>query len=244
MCRMLGIISRKVVPSSYLRDFRVLAEKGKVPRAATPGHRDGWGIVYYDGRKPMYLGRQATNAMEDERYEKACENLDKLQIFGVLLAHLRKRSVGSATIENTSPFISGTWCFAHNGTIRNFLAEVEGEREDMTDSERFFRLLLQENKRTEGIIEETIGPVIKRVVGLYEYSSLTFLLSDGDGLYAYRDFSDTKMEDYYGLMYAKTGDMVIFTQEPLWKKDWVDVPNKCLVSVNKELRIKSRKFGK
>lgn len=86
----------------------------------------------------MYLGRHPKNAMKDQRYEEACENLDKWQGSGVLLAHLRKRSVGSATLENTSPFTSENWCFAHNGTIRNFFVEVEGERQDMTDSERFF----------------------------------------------------------------------------------------------------------
>lgn len=244
MCRMLGIISRKPVPSSYLRDFRVLAEKGKVPEGATPGHKDGWGIVYYDGRRPRYLGRQPTNAMEDERYEKVCEDLDKLQSSGVLLAHLRKRSVGSATLDNTSPFVSGNWGFAHNGTIRDFVAEAEGEREDMTDSERFFRLLLRENERAGGVIEEAIGRVVDRVADVYDYSSLTFLLSDGDSLYAYTDVSDIAMEDYYRLMYAKDGDMVVFTQEPIWKKKWVDVPNRCLVSVNKELRIKSTWFRK
>ena len=236
---MLGIISRKPVSSSYLRDFRVLAEKGKVPKEAEPGHKDGWGIVYHDGRRPEYLGRQPTDAMEDERYGKACEDLDKLQLSGVLLAHLRKRSVGSVTLENTSPFISGNWCFAHNGTIRDFFAEVEGAREDMTDSERFFRLLLRENERTGGLIQETIGRVVDRVVDLYDYSSLTFLLSDGDSLYAYAVVSDVVMKDYYNLMYAKTNGMVIFTQEPIWKEKWVDVPDKCLVSVNKELQITS-----
>ena len=240
---MLGIISRKPVSSSYLRDFRVLAEKGKVPRGRNPGHKDGWGIVYYDGEMPRYLGRRPTDAMEDERYRDACENLDELQISGVLLAHLRKRSVGSAMLENTSPFSSETWCFAHNGTIRNFFVKVEGERGDMTDSERFFLLLLQENERTESTVEETIRRVVDRVAGLYEYSSLTFLLSDGDSLYAYRDVSDREMETYYRLMYAKNGDMMIFTQEPIWKKKWVDVPNKCLVSVNRELRIRSTEFG-
>ena len=79
----------------------------------------------------------------------------------------------------------------------------------MTDSERFFRLLLQENERTGVVIEETIGRVVDRVAGVYNYSSLTFLLSDGDSLYAYADVSDIGMEDYYRLTYAKNDDMVI-----------------------------------
>ncbi|MFQ5758165.1 MAG: class II glutamine amidotransferase [Candidatus Bathyarchaeia archaeon] len=151
--------------------------------------------------------------------------------------------MGSATLDNTSPFMCENWCFAHNGTIRDFFPKVEGEREDMTDSERFFWLLLQENERTRGVMEETIGRVVDKVAGVYDYSSLTFLLSDGDSLYAYADVSDVGMEDYYRLMYAKNGDMVIFTQEPIWKKDWISVPNKCLVRVNKELRMRFTEFG-
>lgn len=80
---MLGIISRKPIPSKYLRDFRVLAEIGKVPKGAKePGHKDGWGIVYYDGEAPMYLGVQPSNALQDEKYDVAMEKFEELNFRG------------------------------------------------------------------------------------------------------------------------------------------------------------------
>lgn len=61
--------------------------------------------MYFDGGVPVFLDIQPTNAFEDERYAAALERLEKLQISGVLLAHLRKRSVGTVSLENTLPFI-------------------------------------------------------------------------------------------------------------------------------------------
>ena len=240
MCRMLGIISRKPIPSKYLRDFRVLAEVGKVPKGAKePGHKDGWGIVYYDGEAPMYLGVQPSNALQDEKYDVAMEKLEETKMPGVLIAHLRKRSVGTVSLENTLPFINGKWCFAHNGTIYNF----HREGEDATDSKRFFRSLIQEMESSNNGLEDAIRRVVTDIRTNYKYSSLTFLLSDGNKLYAYRDFSRPKDEDYYGLMYAEDDQMVLFTQERMWQKDWTTVSNKCLVVVDKELGIKHFKFN-
>ena len=239
MCRMLGMVSRKPIPSMYLRDFRILAEKGKVLHGMRPGHRDGWGIVYFDNGAPKYLDRRPTNAIKDERYDLALKQIDELGISGVLLAHLRKRSVGRVALENTLPFIIGKWCFTHNGTIYDFHVRVEDEGKSATDSKRFFRLLVKDIETSGDGVEDVISRVVADIKRGYRYSSLTFLLSDGTNLYAYRDISETKKEDYYGLMYAKDDQMVIFTQEPIWKKDWEIVSNRCLVICDKELRIKS-----
>ena len=238
MCRMLGIVSREPIPSMYLRDFRILAEKGKVPNGMKPRHKDGWGIAYFDDGAPKYLDRRPTNALEDERYDSALKRIDELGISGVLLAHLRKRSVGRIALENTLPFIIGKWCFVHNGTIYDFNVSVEGEAKDATDSKRFLRLLVREIENSDGGVKDAVSRVVSDIRRAYRYSSLTFLLSDGTRIYAYRDFSEAKNADFYGLMYAKDNQMVIFTQEPLWKKSWEIVSNRCLVICDKELRIK------
>ena len=241
---MLGIVSKKPISACYLRAFRALAGIGKVPKGAKErGHKDGWGIAYFDGKAPVYLDIQPTNAFEDERYAAALERLDKLQVSGVLLAHFRKRSVGAVSLENTLPFIRGKWCFAHNGTIYNFRVRVRGEREGATDSKRFFRLLIREIEKGYDEVEEAIERVVTGIRNAYKYSSLTFLLSDGIQLYAYREYSEAKNEDYYGLMYAKDGQTVLFAQEPIWEKDWIVISNGCLVVVDKELRIKHVEFG-
>lgn len=123
-----------------------------------------WGIVYFDDEVPIYLGIQPTNALEDERYDRALERLEILRISGVLLAHLRKRSVGAVSLENTLPFIRRKWCFAHNGAIYDF--HVEWEREGATDSKRFFRLLVREIENDYSRVEDTIGRVVTDIRGL------------------------------------------------------------------------------
>lgn len=198
--------------------------------------------MYFDGGVPVFLDIQPTNAFEDERYAAALERLEKLQISGVLLAHLRKRSVGTVSLENTLPFIQKKWSFAHNGTIYDFHANVEGERKDATDSKRFFRLLIQEIEIGCNEVEDAIERVVAGIRNAYKYSSLTFLMSDGAKLYAYRDFSQAKSEDYYGLMYVKDNGMMLFTQEPTWEKDWITVSNRCLLVVDKELRTRNIEF--
>lgn len=245
LCRMLGIISREPIPSRYLCDFRELAKIGKVPKGARePGHKDGWGIVYYDAGMPKYLGIQPTNALEDKKYDTALGKLEELQISGALVAHLRKRSVGTVCLENTLPFVRRRWCFAHNGTIYNFHIEVEGEKKDATDSKRLFQMLIQEIESSGNGFEDAIERVVAGIRTNYKYTSLTFLLSNGTKLYAYRDFSGPEDEDYYGLMYAKDDQMVLFIQEPIWDKDWTIVSNKSLVVVDKELGIKHYKFNR
>jgi len=240
---MLGIVSRKSIPACYLRDFRKLANIGKVPKGAKePGHKDGWGIACFDGGVPIYLGIEPTNAFKDERYDKALRKLEKSQISGVLLAHLRKRSVGAVSLENTLPFIQGQLAFAHNGTIYDFNVKVEDEGKDTSDSKRFFRLLIQEIENSCNRVEDAIERVVTTIRKTYRYSSLTFLLSDGTKLYAYRDYSQVKNGGYYGLMYTKNAHILLLTQEPIWEKDWTIVSNRCLVVVDKELRTKCIEF--
>jgi len=238
LCRMLGIVSSKPIPSCYLRDFQALAHIGRVFEGAKDaGHKDGWGITYFDKGIPTYLDRQPTDALKDERYAVALEKMESLQISGVVLAHLRRRSVGTVSMENTLPFTHGTWAFAHNGTIFDFDAKIEGEREDVTDSKRFFQLLVREIETGNSRVEEAIGRVVNNIRNTCRHSSLTFLLSNGAKLYAYRDFAEAKNEGYYSLMYAKEDGMVLFSQEPTWRKDWFTVSNRCLVIVDEDLRI-------
>lgn len=92
------------------------------------GHKDGWGIVHFDRGMPIYLDRQPTDAFQDKRYVEALERMNSLLVSGVLLAHLRRRSVGAVSMENTLPFIHKVWAFVQNGTVYNLDAEIERER--------------------------------------------------------------------------------------------------------------------
>lgn len=240
MCRMLAIMSKRPISSSFLHDLRLLAEKGDVlPIAKEPGHKDGWGIVGYQQRTPILLGRQPTNAMKDSKYEEACERLDQLRLTGSLMAHLRKASKGKKSQENTAPFIRDEWCFEHNGTIKDIDIRVEDLKGD-TDSERFFLLLLRRIMGNSTSIEKAIEKIVHEIRYRYEYSSLTFLLSNDTRIYAYREYSNPRDSRYYNLMYAIDRDIVLISQQKVWYRDWVTIPNKTLITVMKNLKVCSR----
>lgn len=242
MCRMLAIMSKRPISSSFIHDFRLLTEKGDVlPIAKEPGHKDGWGIVGYQQHTPILLGRQPMNAMKDSKYEEACERLDQLRLTGSLMAHLRKASKGKKSQENTAPFVRDEWCFGHNGTIPDLDTNIKDLRGD-TDSEAFFLLLLKKIVGNGASIEKAIDEVVHEVRHKYGYSSLTFLLSNGTRIYAYREYSDPRNSWYYNLMYAVDKDMVLISQQKIWYRDWVTIPNKTLVTVMKNLRICSRRI--
>lgn len=243
MCRMLAIMSKNQIPASFLRDFKPLAEKGNVLSGAEPGHKDGWGIVGYEKHAAIYLDRQPSNAMEGSRYDDALKLLNRLRLKGPLLAHLRKASpeYKQQTLENTAPFVRGKWSFAHNGTIPEFKEEVTGMK-GTTDSEKLFLLLLAEIESGGNRIEKAIEITIRRVRDAYDYSSLTFLLSDGTRVYAYREFSNRENSEYYNLMSASHNDLVIISQQAIWAKEWVTIPNRTLITVMNNLRVCSRRI--
>lgn len=232
-------MSRKRISPSFLQDFRLLAEKGDILPKAKPGHKDGWGIVGYQNHTPIRLGRRPKNAMKDPEYGEACERLDQLELTGSLMAHIRKASKGRVSWENTAPFIRDEWCFGHNGTIKDYNISIKGLEGD-TDSERFFLRLIRRIADNNTSIEKAIEKVVREIRHSYEYSSLTFLLSNGARIYGYREYSDPRESWYYNLMYALDKESVLISQQKVWYRDWVTIPNKTLVTVFKNLKVCSK----
>ena len=234
LCRVLGVVSKEGFSQKYMAEFRNLAENGKVRRGAEPGHKDGWGIVLYDGRTPKYLAREPKSASADPKYLEVSEQLAKVQE-GVLLAHLRKatRNGGPPSVENTHPFVNGRWAFAHNGGIRRFNIKPRG-LQGATDSERFFRLLTNRIEKSASF-EDALAWAVSFVRRNFNYSSLNFVLSDGNVLYAYRDCNEA--ENYYTMLYKHSKKEVVVSQEPLAGGGWKSIPNRNLAVVRKDLSV-------
>lgn len=235
MCRLLAIKTIEGFSPQYLEAFRKLAESGKVRHGAEPGHNDGWGIVLYDGKKPRYLGREPRSASNDPKYLEAMQTLANYAKPGTMIAHLRKagRNGGSPSVKNTHPFIQDQWAFAHNGGITRFTIWPRG-LQGVTDSERFFRLLITRVEKS-GTFEEALRWSVSFVKRNFEYSSLNSIVSEGNTLYAYRDCNED--EDYYSLLYRKQGKGLVFSQEPLDDKVWHAVPNGYLAVVTDDIDI-------
>ncbi len=234
-------------PSDALREFRILADKGNVPRGASPGHKNGWGITCYADGSLKELGRQPTNAMTDELYQTASNEAARIKP-QILIAHLRKPSPGIDTIslENTQPLQRDSWTFAHNGTIwsPNFR-----RKNGQSDSIVFFEKLLEntQNKSESHKLHERIANSVMQLrQNLLDnpdsngktYSSITFILSDGKSLYVLRDFKEEKEENYYTMYYLQSTDCVLFCQQQITPGDWKLLGNRNLAVVDPKNDLK------
>jgi glutamine amidotransferase len=158
-------------------------------------HRDGWGIGVYNQSIGWSIQRGTICAHDDgEFHDVAAGSRGE-----VLVAHVRKRTVGPVTLENTHPFRDGRWVFAHNGTLEDLdwvRSETPRERLEAvrgtTDSELLFAFLLSRLDRhaahdggptaTDRALVAALGELVRRPT----LGACTFLLSDGQKLYAHR----------------------------------------------------------
>lgn len=143
------------------RLFALIAEHSKSPelpdlmvpfRAQARYHPHGWGIGWYFNGG-VQVEKAPTAANEDPRFVTTCMSTDS----NIVIAHLRKGSVGGYTPENTHPFSYGEFIFAHNGTVHPkwpFLdmlpPEYRGRLLGQTDSEQLFHWLLYQIDKRRG----------------------------------------------------------------------------------------------
>jgi len=111
-------------------------------------HGHGWGVAEHPNGVP-FVEKQAWAAYHGEHFKKTAARVYSKNV----IAHVRRATVGPPSIENTHPFVHGTWLFAHNGTIPYFdqvreplLAALDPlhrtEIKGSTDSEHIFRYLM------------------------------------------------------------------------------------------------------
>ena len=226
---MLGIMPEagSAIDFEIVKSFRSLASCGMVSPGSRPGHSDGWGMVVWKNGQPEYLGREPTDAFADPKYEDACRIGLATQPGSPLIAHLRKASVGLKIRENTHPFLIGDWAFAHNGTIRKLNLRYT------TDSLWFFQGLMKEYEKNGGDIIVSIRRSAASVHQIFPYTSLTFLISDGRSMYAYRDSS--RNPAYYAVYYARKPHSVVVAQEKFFDAEWHELPNHSLLSIDSQL---------
>ena len=241
LCRMIAVYGVQDRQSLLLTAFKQLSETGVVPEGMPAGHKDGWGLIAYDGNTPRYLGRKPTDPMNGSDYERAVDVISKTRP-QIILGHLRKASCGSNSIENTQPFIRSQWSFAHNGTVWSpGLNRVGTEN----DSAAYFGILLDglPTSDIENALAERVKKLRSDVTSQKDnsdqtYSSLTSLLSDGRSIYAVRDFANDSDRNYYTLYYSLLSEGIVFSQEKIIDSSWEEIPNKTLVTFHPGERVK------
>jgi predicted glutamine amidotransferase len=192
MCRLLGIVSSKP------RNFgRCLREAPRSLAALGREHADGWGIAVHEAASGWSIAKRASGADGDPEYEAAASQARG----SLLVAHVRRRTVGGLSLQNTHPFRHGDWVFAHNGTIERLselhdaigegsVTPIHGE----TDSEVLFAFLMAKlgsqpgglQARTRFVTEMVLARAVEDLASIDGLGSATFILSDPGALYAYR----------------------------------------------------------
>src|SRR5512135_1257477 len=104
MCRMFGMVAARPVPvRELLRD----APRGL--RALSLEHADGWGVAVHGGGGWL-VHRGTSCAARCERYDQVSASVEAR----LVIAHVRKRTVGEVSLANTHPFQRDRLVFAHN----------------------------------------------------------------------------------------------------------------------------------
>ncbi|HMV70645.1 MAG TPA: class II glutamine amidotransferase [Pseudomonadales bacterium] len=162
-------------------------------------HAHGWGVAEYTHRGPV-VERQAWAAYDGERFSQRVARIRSRAV----VAHVRRATVGSLSVDNTHPFRHGRFTFAHNGTLPAFdrlkprLLAATSQRHrsaicGQTDSEHLFHYLLSRWSRERSTdllatIRDGIAQVLDWCHELAPGSpiGLNVLLTDGEQMVASR----------------------------------------------------------
>lgn len=149
MCRLFGFVANAPtrVECSLVHSVNSLVAQSAHDMVGKQ-HEHGWGVAEYPDGVPI-LEKQAWAAYHGEHFKKAAARV----YAKIVIAHVRRATVGTPEVDNTHPFTHGRWAFAHNGTVPNFdqvrdilLDDIDPlhrtEIRGTTDSEHVFRYLL------------------------------------------------------------------------------------------------------
>jgi predicted glutamine amidotransferase len=219
MGRLLGFVGPPpLAPRAFLQDFYGLGE---------PHYPHGWGISGFNIGRAVYFGRspQPVHA-SPALYDAAVQKAEKSNT-SILVAHFRKAADDTSDISRVHPFHHRDWVFAHDGSIAKpgDLSLVDTAPQGQTDSERMLHWLLERiipaDEPTPALIEG-----LRELRSSMDFTSLTFLLTDGMQLWAYREAKS----DRTTLFWAEENGKFMVCSEPLAPTSrWNDVPQKNLI---------------
>jgi len=217
MCRIFGCVAAEPVSVRH----ELLDAPNPLIRQSEH-HDSGWGLAAYGepGEEPTLL-RAPEAAHAGGAFARATEI--RARIFNV---HVRRATMGGLSPENTHPFVIGRHSFGHNGTIIDYpLLGVTGARGD-TDSEHFFRLLM--DRLDERDLAGSLRDALAEVVEVSPFSGLNFLLCDGRRLLAYR----LGLFDLF--WQARPGQLVVSSERLTDDSSWRAVGQDVLLTLDAE----------
>ncbi len=245
MCRMMGVVSQGPVYYDLFEEFADLATMGMCPLGAPDerGHKDGWGLVCFRNGALTIQMKDVGSAPDASKYYGTAWKIAKLNIERaagqnlIVLGHLRRASSKARVAQKWShPFVAEkdgrTWAFQHNGSL---VKELPGE--ERVDSQILFDLLLETlDDGDHAAVAQATKAARERAITEYEgFTSLNFMLTDGQALHVYRDFQSNGQ--YYTLYLDNLGEMTVVVSEPILAMKAEPVPRGVLQTVTGDLKV-------
>ena len=215
MCELMGMSSNQLTNVNL--SLTTLAKRGEYPRL----HGDGWGVAFYENGGDVRLIKDAGEAKNSPWVEFIKSQEIRSQ---VIIAHIRKSTMGEVSYRNTHPFIrelnGRMHTFAHNGTLQTLKGNPHYKTLNYipvgnTDSELAFCVLMEKMKVLWG--EYTSNPPIEKRLEIFkgfcaemrELGPSNFLYTDGDTLFAHGHHRHNPVTDkieWPGLNYLHCSD--------------------------------------
>ncbi|RXJ71460.1 class II glutamine amidotransferase [Veronia nyctiphanis] len=185
MCELLGMSAN--VPTDICFSFSGLIQRG----GKTGPHRDGWGIVFYEGKG--FRTFKDPNPSCDSKIAQLVQSYPIKSC--AVVSHIRQANRGEVSLENTHPFTREIWgrywTYAHNGQLTGYEKLNTGHFKPVgeTDSEKAFCWLLSEIEQhypeKPEDMSEVFAFIAKRCDKLRELGVFNMLFSDGDYVMTY-----------------------------------------------------------
>ena len=247
MCRMLGVVS------ASLRSFALLLDEAPRSIAAlSEKHPDGWGIAVGQHGKGWTVHRSLMRAADDREFHYSSSHAQG----DIIIAHVRQKTRGDITLENTHPFESAPWVFTHNGTVNNleyleantspgWRAMVRGE----TDSERLFAFLMTRLDATfastaakRRALDQALRDATRELDQLSSFGTASFLLSDGDVLYAHRlgaplFLLQRHSNAEFNCAECARSPCIAVTTEPITDETWIPLDDGDLIRIERKPEV-------
>lgn len=250
MCRLLGYVQDREVSVEEL-----LGSEGLEGfTALTAVHGDGWGMAWREDG-----GTRAVSAPDSAAEDATYGDLVRRPLSRAGLVHLRWATGGLPVApQNTHPFVDGDYAFAHNGHVSPIdrlegllTAETRSRLRGDTDSERYFRFVLQcieEEGDLEAGVQRALGVLMRdfpdcslnalmltptHLVGIHVNSRAT---SPRQGL---RDLFDNEddvpprhLSEYFAMDYRVDDHGITVISSGLDEEGWTPVPDDMAVMID------------
>ncbi len=236
-CELMAYSFNQDIPANNL--FSAFRCRGK-------NNPDGWGIAFY-ADKAAVLFKEPCSAPESVLAEflTTYPGLQRK----LVIAHVRKASVGGKAYQNTHPFVrelnGREYVLAHNGTLRNYQSVLKLDRVmplGINDTEFLLCYLLGriEKKNISDWDTQAFEWMQRELRVINDYGALNCIFSDGTYLFAYYDkkgynglyylmhkapygqtyFKDLSQSIDLSKVYPETATGVVIVTRPLTDERW------------------------